>query len=337
VRRHVEEIKKAGERSAALTRQLLAFSRRQMLEVQVLDINQIINDSIVMLQRVIGDDIEIVADLDPNLGKIKGDAGQLSQILMNLVVNSRDAMPQGGRITIETGNVTVEEKFLVDHAGARTGDCARLKISDTGTGIDEETRKFIFEPFFTTKDVGQGTGLGLSTVYGIVKQLDGYVSLESGPDEPAVFEIYFPVVPENKTRQSSEPKTEDTSGGTETILLVEDEPLVRSLCREILESDGYDVKVAENGVAAMELYRDLQGKIDLLMTDVVMSQMSGRELAEKLVAEQPSLKVLFTSGYTDNFALTHGEVAPEMNFIQKPFTSAQVARKIREVLDGRIA
>ncbi|MEP6903329.1 MAG: PAS domain S-box protein [Actinomycetota bacterium] len=334
IRRNIEQIKKAGERSAELTRQLLAFSRQQILQPKVLDINKVISDTIIMLQRLIGEDIQLVAALSPDIGKIEADPGQLSQVLMNLVVNSRDAMPQGGSIVIETENIVLDEQYARRHTSVKAGNYVLLAVSDTGTGMDQETKQHIFEPFFTTKAIGKGTGLGLSTVYGIVKQSGGNIWVYSEAGNGTTFKIYLPQIEE--TGKFMEQQTVDSSDfqrGAETILLVEDEEIVRKLTCEVLESCGYTVIEAQNGIEALFVCEKHGGKIELLMTDVVMPQMGGRELAEKLTQAYPQMRVLFTSGYTDDAIVRHGIIAAGANFIQKPFTFDALARKIRNLLD----
>ena len=333
LRRNIEEIKKAGERSAALTNQLLAFSRRQILEVSTLEVNRIVEDSIVMLQRVIGEDIHINLELENQLWNIQGDQSQLTQVLLNLVVNSRDAMHRGGTITIKTGNTVLDHNFVQRRPGSREGKFVCLSVSDTGIGMDEETQRHIFEPFFTTKETGKGTGLGLSMVYGIVKQLDGYVWVTSFPDGGTTFDIYFP-----KTKAEREAEKPLTNGqlynmGSETILLVEDEDLVRALSRQVLESCGYNVLEATTGKAAIEIIRNGTTNIALLMTDVVMPEMSGPELAEHLVKIRPGLKVLFTSGYLEEPVPFLNGAGENSNFIQKPFSYDQLVQKVRSILD----
>jgi PAS domain S-box-containing protein len=331
VRRNIEEIKKAGERSAALTHQLLAFSRRQLMELTTLSPNKVIADAHIMLQRVIGEDINIDTILSDDLWCVTADAGLLTQILLNLVVNARDAMPQGGNIVICSSNVFCDSDFVSKHPGSKVGEFVRIAVSDTGTGIDEETKKHIFEPFFTTKPTGKGTGLGLSMVYGSVKQLDGYVWVSDNSDGGTTFEIFLPRTSADVTLR--EPSYDDNIvDANETILLVEDEPIVRELSRQLLESCGYRVIEASDGPEAMELHKGYAGKIDLLLTDVVMPQMSGRELADELLRIQPDLKVLFASGYIDNSSWEHGTTDATARFIQKPFTYETLARRIREIL-----
>lgn len=332
LRRKIEEIKIAGERAAELTNQLLTFSRRQLLKPELIDVNQIISDTGVMLQRLIGEDIQIIKELNPNLSKIKADSGQISQILMNLVINSRDAMPQGGNIVIKTDNVYLDEEFVNYNIGANIGDYVLLRISDNGVGMGEEIKTHIFEPFFTTKEVGYGTGLGLSTVYGIVSQSGGYISVDSKVGKGTTFDIYLPGIKESVSPlEKPIPRIEFTEG-TETILLVEDEELVRKLSRQILESAGYKVIEASNGAEALLICEQIDNKIDLLITDVVMPEMSGRELADKLSEICPL--VLFTSGYTDDAIVRHGVTNVNFNFLQKPFTFDELIQKVRGVLNN---
>jgi PAS domain S-box-containing protein len=334
LRGNLEEIKKAGERSAQLTRQLLAFSRQQILQERVLEINQVIVETSTMLKRVIGEDFELNTVLDEEAGKIKADPGQLSQVLMNLVVNSSDAMPKGGKITIETQNVDLDEVYATQHISVMPGHYVMLAVSDTGIGIDDETMQHIFEPFFTTKGIGKGTGLGLSTVYGIIKQSGGNVWVYSELGKGTTFKIYFPRVKEELSAAEKTPSSMGLQRGTETILLVEDEELVRGLSRDTLESCGYTIIEAENGVDALTLCEKRTFHIDLLLTDVVMPHMGGRELAEKLSAKFPLMRVLFTSGYTDDAVVRHGIIAKGTNFLQKPFALEALARKVRETLDS---
>ncbi len=334
LRRNVEEIKKAGVRSAELTHQLLAFSRRQIMQPKVLDLNKVISETIIMLRRLIGEDIQLIASLSPDIGLIEADPGQLSQVILNLVVNSRDAMPRGGSIVIETESVCIDEHYANHHISVKPGDYVMLAVSDTGIGMDEETKQQIFEPFFTTKEIGKGTGLGLSTVYGIIKQSGGNIWVYSEAGKGTTFKIYLPGITETKKIPEKVPGKTSFQKGSETILLVEDEEIVRKLSREVLELCGYKVIEAENGVAALELCENYEGRIDLLMTDVVMPQMGGRELAETLSQIYPQMHVLFTSGYTDDAVVRHGIIDIGTNFIQKPFTFDSLAKKVRELIDG---
>ncbi|HVE56048.1 MAG TPA: response regulator [Pyrinomonadaceae bacterium] len=332
-RSYVGEIREAGERSASLINQLLAFSRRQILQPKVLNINQIIFETTGMLQRLIGEDIQLVSRLDPEIGQIKADPGQISQIIMNLVVNSRDAMPQGGTTTIKTENVYLDEEYVKSHVEVQAGNYVLLAISDSGTGIDEETLAQIFEPFFTTKEPGKGTGLGLATVYGIVNQSGGHIDVVSTVGIGTTFEIYLPRVENAVDLTAKNTSPEILLQGTETIFLVEDEHIVRKLTREILESYGYKVFEARNGEDALEVCAKIDCKFDLLLTDVVMPKMGGFELAEKLLETNPQLRVLFTSGYTENLKINHKLMDTSTNFVQKPFTPESLAIKVRETLD----
>ena len=337
LRRNVEEIKKAGERSAALTQQLLAFSRRQMMQPKILDINSIISETLVMLERLIGEDIKLAAELTSDIGLIKADPGQISQVITNLVVNSRDAMPDGGTITIKTENVCLNQEQITRYEWAKTGEFVLFQISDTGVGIDDETLQHIFEPFYTTKELGKGTGLGLATVYGIVKQSGGYIWVTSEVGKGTNFEVYLPQVSE----KNGIPEEENAAKllvpeGNELILLVEDEEKVRDLTRQLLEFCGYTVIEAKNGIQALEICGQQGKEINLLLTDVIMPQMGGRELAKKITEKFSHIKILFTSGYTDDSIIKYEVVDAHTNFIQKPFTLETLAQKVRKVLDGGI-
>ncbi|HQU86384.1 MAG TPA: PAS domain S-box protein, partial [Pyrinomonadaceae bacterium] len=334
LRHNIEEIHKAGLRSAELTRQLLAFSRKQVLKPEIINLNYVINDTTALLKRLIGEDVVLETVLRPDINDVKVDTNQLSQVIVNLAVNSRDAMPTGGILTIETSNIYLDGHFtdLVDEANA--GDYVMLTITDTGIGMSGEEKEHIFEPFYTTKDVGKGTGLGLATVYGFVKQSEGYIWVYSEPHKGTSFKIYLPaVVSEEKNNMKSD-KNETVTTGSETILLVEDEELVRNLNREILESYGYKIIEARNGVEALKICAEGEIVIDLLMTDVVMPEMGGSELASKLVETHPDLKVLFTSGYTDDAVVRHGVIEEGANFLQKPFSLDALLSKVRKVLDN---
>ncbi len=336
LRRNAEEIQKAAERATALTQQLLAFSRKQVLQPKVLDLNAVVTEVEKMLRRLIGEDIELTAVLDLALGRVKADPGQIEQIILNLAVNARDAMPQGGRLTLKTANVTLDQAYVRQHLGATPGPYVLLAVSDTGVGMDAETRSHIFEPFFTTKGAGKGTGLGLSTVYGIVKQSGGTIWVESAPGRGTTFEIYLPLVEEATANGELHPALPPpTPGGTETILVVEDEMSVRKLAAEFLGSNGYRVLEAQDGAEALQVCEEHRAPIHLLLTDVVMPGMSGRELAVRLVGARPEMKVIYVSGYTDDAIVQHGVREEGTVFLQKPFSLDALARTVREALDSK--
>ncbi|MBI4165217.1 MAG: response regulator [Acidobacteria bacterium] len=333
-RGHIEEVKKAADRAAALTRQLLAFGRRQVLAPLVVNLNDIVANVDKMLRRLIGEDIDLVTKLDPALSHTKVDPGQVEQVIMNLAVNSRDAMPEGGKITIVTANAELDANYARRHAMAAPGRFVMLAVSDTGCGMDAETQSHIFEPFFTTKETGKGTGLGLATVYGIVKQIGGDIWVYSELGRGTTFKIYFPQV-EEAERAVQPPKVVSASQrGSETIIVVEDEEPVRSLVRRVLESKGYAVLTASTAEEATRICEQQEGKISLLLTDVVMPGMSGRKLAQHLGFSRPEMKILYMSGYTDNAIVHHGVLDPGTAFLQKPFTPDAILRKVREVLDS---
>lgn len=335
LRVNLQEIRKAGERSATLTNQLLAFSRKQVLRPKVLDINDTITDTLSLLERLIGEDIEMAVSLAPDLEHVQADPGQLSQVLMNLSVNARDSMPRGGVLRIETSNAFIDEDFVERHLGSRFGPHVIVLISDTGSGMSEDDLIHLFEPFYTTKDIGKGTGLGLATVYGIVKQSNGYISVDSTVGVGTTFRIYLPHARDLETSES-EPPTDGfkVPVGSEKILLVEDEDTVRELARQILDSCGYAVTAARSGLEAIELV-ERGTKFDLLLTDVVMPSMSGRELVDKLQKVSPHTPVLFMSGYTDDAIIRKGIMEINTNFIQKPFTFNDLAHKVRDVIDSK--
>ena len=334
LRRNVEEIKKSGERAANLTYQLLAFSRQQILQPVVLDLNEAIADTTKMLQRLIGEDVQLTTVLNTKSGKVKVDPGQFTQLVMNLAINARDAMPQGGKLTIETANVFLDADYARQHIEVIPGAYILLSVSDTGTGMSAETQQHVFEPFFTTKEVGKGTGLGLATVYGIIKQSGGNIWVYSEEGVGTTFKIYLPQVVKQDEAVEIKDTADELPKGTETILVVEDEDMVRSLTHQILEECGYTVLEASNGVEALSIYEKHDCHIDLLMTDVVMPQMGGRELAERFAQIYPQMCVLFTSGYTDDAVVRHGIIEAETNFIQKPFAPDGLAHKIREIMDA---
>jgi len=332
LRRDIGEIKRAGERAAALVRQLLAFSRSQVLQPSLIDLNEVIADLNSMLRRLIGDDIQMVSITGPALGLVRADPGQIEQVIMNLAVNARDAMPQGGHLVIETRNVEIDEDGA-SPLGAPAGKYALMVVSDTGCGMDAETQSHIFEPFFTTKPQGQGTGLGLSTVYGIVTQSNGYIRVRSRPGSGASFEIYLPHVegvvrPEPATLPQAE-----LPQGTKTILLAEDDDAVRDVLQMVLDDNGYTVLTAENGAQALTLSREYTGHIHMLLTDVVMPHISGARLAELIAEARPDIKVLYMSGYADDVLGHQGVLDSRAIFLQKPFDLDDLLTKIREVFD----
>ena len=329
----VQEILNAANRASSLTRQLLAFSRRQVLQPQVLDLNVLTGDLEKMLRRLLREDIQLVTRFDPQLALVNADAGQLEQVIVNLVVNARDAMPRGGRIAIATSNVTLGDGFGTAHANMAPGPYVLLTVTDTGRGMDKTTQAHIFEPFFTTKPVGQGTGLGLSTVYGIVKQSGGYVWVYSEIERGTTFKIYLPAVANVPNAADAERDTMmPPTGGPERILLVEDEPNVRRIARRILERNGYTVLEASNGAEALRILERRQEPIALVLTDLVMPEMGGRELASKLRIVSPTSRVLFMSGYTEDAVLRQSVMEPGAVFLDKPFTFDTLIRKVREAL-----
>ena len=334
VRRHVDLIQTTAERAAALTRQLLAFSRKQVLEPKVLDVKAVVTGLAPMLRRLIGENLEVAVVATPELGAVKADPSQLEQIILNLAVNARDAMPQGGTLTIETANVELDETYARRHPGANAGRFVMLAVSDTGHGMDAAVKARIFEPFFTTKDPGKGTGLGLATVFGIVKQSGGSIGVYSEPGHGTTFKVYLPRVDET-IDQAATAATPTLARGSETILLVEDDDEVRALARETLDGHGYTVIPASAPAEALQLAGSHSGPIHLLVTDVVLPQLSGRGLAERLAPEHRDLRVLYMSGYTDDAIVRHGMLEEGTAFLQKPFTPYTLLSKVREVLDRR--
>jgi len=335
LRPDLEEIQAAGERAAALTRQLLAFSRRQMLHPEIVDVNAIVQQLEKLLRRLISEDVELVTALASDLMTVRADPASLEQILVNLAVNARDAMPVGGRLTIETANVELDDTFVVTHVTMKPGRYVMLAVSDTGAGMDEATRARVFEPFFTTKEQGKGSGLGLATVYGMVKQSGGYIWVYSEPGHGTVFKVYLP--PAAQRAASDEERggrREDGVRGWETVLLVEDEDAVRALAREVLRRHGYVVLEARHGLDAVRVAERHTDDIHLMITDLVMPHMSGRDLADRLSSVRPAMKVLFMSGYTDH-AVMHRDLTPGSLFIQKPFTPEVLVRKVRAILDAQ--
>jgi len=336
LRSYLEEIKKAGDRAANLTRQLLAFGRKQILQPLPINLNDVVTDMTKLLRRLIGEDVEFTAKLNPALKKIKADPGQIEQVLVNLVVNARDAMPQGGNLTIETAAVELDREYALQHVGVSAGHYTMLAVSDTGTGMDEITKARIFDPFFTTKEKGKGTGLGLSTVYGIVKQSGGNILVYSEPGHGTTFKVYLPQLQTEPQKIEAVMPEIVMPGGSETILLVEDEDVVRGLAVKILEQSGYRVLSASRGEDAIHLALKQADEIDLLLTDVVMPETSGKEVADRLRELRPGLRVVFMSGYTDEAIVHHGVLDSNVEFIQKPFTPNALVRKVREVLDAEV-
>ena len=329
----LKEANKAAERAATLTQQLLAFSRKQIIEPKVLNLNELISDLHAMLVRLIREDINIQILPGKDLGAVKVDVGQFQQVLVNLVVNARDAMPDGGKIVIKTSNAELDDVYCADRPYVKPGRFVMVAVSDTGGGMSEEVKAHIFEPFFTTKAKGSGTGLGLATTYGVVKQAEGFIEVYSEVGMGTTFKIYLPRVEEKASHLAQDDKPLELLGGTETILFVEDEDIVRDLGTRILKDFGYKVLHASNGEEAIALARGYEGRIDLLMTDVVMPGMNGRELATQLVLHRPEMKVLFTSGYTENVIVHHGVLDDAVSFIEKPYSPSTLVKKIREVLD----
>ncbi len=337
IREYLDEIVTAGNRAAALTRQLLAFSRRQMLQPMVLNLNDLVTDLEKMLRRLIGEDVELVTRLHPETGCVQADPGQLEQVLMNLAVNARDAMPRGGRLTIETAARTLVKKHVDSKVTIPPGSYAALTVSDSGTGMDEKTMANIFEPFFTTKEVGQGTGLGLSMVFGSIKQSEGYILVSSEPGRGTSFTMYLPLVDEEPARVQNESPEDKPKPDRETVLVVEDDLRVLQLVRAILRQNGYTVLQAENGAEAIQCLDGRSEPVDLMITDVVMPKMSGRELADLVLNMQPDMKVIYTSGYTGSAFYREGFPDSDSIFLPKPFTPQALVSKVREVLDQPVA
>jgi two-component system, cell cycle sensor histidine kinase and response regulator CckA len=335
LRGDIEEIAKAGRRAADLTKQLLLFSRQQVIETKVIDLNDVLANMDKMVRRIVGEDVEVKSTVASTVGRVRVDPSSVEQVLMNLVVNARDAMPTGGTLTMETANVTLDREYAFpEDEGPKAGPYVMLAVTDTGMGMDQATQARIFEPFFTTKEIGKGTGLGLSTVFGIVQQSGGTVRVESEPGRGSSFKVYLPRVDEklDSEKMAIAPKT---LHGTETVLLVEDEDQLRVVARGILRRCGYEVFEARNGGEALLFCQEHAGTIHLLLSDVVMPKMSGPELAKRLVKVHPEMRVLCMSGYTDDSVFRHGMVDARFPFLQKPFTPESLARKVREVLDVR--
>jgi CheY-like chemotaxis protein len=313
---------------------LLAFSRQQVLTPAVVSLNTLALDMEKMLPRLLGEDINVSLDLDPELGNVKADQSQIEQVIMNLAVNARDAMPTGGDLKIRTANVELDQAYTRSHPGSKVGKYVMLAVTDTGMGMDAATLTHIFEPFFTTKERGKGTGLGLATVYGVVKQSNGYIWVDSEPGKGASFQIYLPQHIGQPTVDEQNPDSQESLRGSETILLVEDAAPLRKLAQTFLEAGGFRVLSAESGEEALQVATRHKGAFDLLLTDVVMPGMNGRVLAEQLAPRQPGLKVLYMSGYTDSFIAGHGVLDPGTQLLHKPFTEEVLIRKVREVLDA---
>ncbi len=330
------QIRKAGERAAALTRQLLAFSRQQVLNLRSINLNEVVTDIEKMLRRLIGEDIDLSAKLDLDLGRVKVDQSQLEQVIVNLAVNARDAMPDGGKLSIETANVELDDTYARRHPPLRAGPHILLAVTDTGTGMDAATQAHIFEPFFTTKELGKGTGLGLATVYGIVKQSEGYIWVYSEIGRGTTFKIYLPRIDERVPTEVEVANAPPVARGTVTILLVEDEEALRVFTRELLEEHGYKILEAENAERALEIARSFPGAIHLLLSDVVMPGMSGQELAAVLAQSRPDLKVLLTSGYTGHAAVRRGLLDPTTDILQKPFARQILLRRVHDVLQKKL-
>jgi PAS domain S-box-containing protein len=332
-RNQLQQIRKAGQRAAALTHQLLAFSRKQVLQPKVFSLNLVLRDHEQALLRLIGEDIEVRTELDPHLEAIKADPNQIEQVILNLCVNARDAMPEGGRITLETTNVDVDELLAGQHAPMKPGRYVRLAVSDTGTGMDKETLTRIFEPFFTTKGPEKGTGLGLATVYGIVKQTGGYVWAYSEPGQGATFSVYLPTATEGAEPSKLAANPQEILRGSETILLVEDTAQLLDLTRKLLEGSGYKVLEAAGGKQAIEIADRYDGNIALLLTDVVMPNIGGLSLAKSLRKRRSGMKILYMSGYSNGAIVDSGVLKPGTDFVHKPFTAKELAKKVRELLD----
>jgi two-component system, cell cycle sensor histidine kinase and response regulator CckA len=335
IARKVEQIDRSADRAATLTRQLLAFSRLQVLQPQVINLNSIVDEMGKLLPRLIGEDIELVIRSDRNLGTIRADASQMEQVIMNLAVNARDAMPNGGKLLIETANVELDRTYTASHPLMKPGPYVQLVVSDSGTGMDAETQAHIFEPFFTTKEKGKGTGLGLATVYGIVKQSGGFIWVYSELTKGTSFKMYLPRLDQAEDRVDSVKPAAEVPTGSETILLAEDEQDVREIAREFLESGGYRVIEAKDGAEALELAKKHRGLIDLLVSDMVMPGMTGQQLAERLRKDQPYVSVVFMSGYSEHAATEMADADPSVRLLSKPFSRSTILRGVREILNGK--
>ncbi|HDO31183.1 MAG TPA: response regulator [Desulfobacteraceae bacterium] len=336
IRKMAEEIHHAGIKASNLTKQLLAFSRKQVTEMKITSLNIIIEDMAKMLGRLISEDISLEIFPAKEIGNIMADTGQIEQIIMNLVVNARDAMPAGGHLIIETGEIFLDEKYAETHENVAPGSYVMLTVTDTGKGVPKAIREKIFEPFFTTKELGKGTGLGLFTVFGIVKQHNGHIYIYSEPDQGTTFKIYLPVV-EGPIDEIASSRKRKMPGGTETILVVDDDPSIRRLIEDTLEPLGYHLIKADCGREALDRCRATKEKIDLVLTDVIMPGMNGLELIETIKIDRPEIKAILMSGYTDNVVTHHGVLKPGIIFINKPLLPIAMANKIREVLDNKPA
>ena len=330
-REQLAEVAHAAEQAAGLTRQLLAFSRRQVLHPRVLDVNEIVAGMEPMVRRIIGDDVSVGVRLTPGLSPVEADQAQLERVILNLAANARDAMPDGGRLTIETANVELDDDYVGSRGEGTAGANVLLAVSDTGVGMSEDVQRHLFEPFFTTKSPGAGTGLGLATVFGVVKQSGGSIYVYSEEGRGTTFKIYLPAATAGSLEAADAAGDGAAERGSETIMVVEDDASVRDLVRIMLESKGYSVVAAAGAEEAEQLCTDA---VDLLLTDVVMPEVNGRVLAERLSLTSPSMRILFMSGYSDEAVYRHGEISPNASFIEKPFTDRTLARKVREVLDG---
>ncbi len=345
LRKEIGEIKKAGDRAASLTMQLLAFSRKQVIQPEVLDLNELLTGIEKMLARLIREDVELLTIIEPALWQVEVDPGQMEQAIMNLAINARDAMstcadsaagrPRGGKLTIETANIDLRESYFHKHGiEEKPGSYVMLTVSDTGSGMSKETQEHIFDPFFTTKGVGKGTGLGLATVYGIVKQNNGFVWVYSEPGQGSTFKVYLPKAEGDADSEKKQRLPVIELDGSETVLIVEDDEGLRKFTQEVLQSYGYRILAAENGEEALKVGKEHEGPIHLMITDVVMPKMGGKEAADRLQPFYPRMKVIYMSGYTDNAIVHHGVLAPGLNFLEKPFTPESLARKVREALDA---
>jgi signal transduction histidine kinase/CheY-like chemotaxis protein len=334
VRADLDSIRNAGTRAVALSRQLLTFSRKEVVAPKILNVNEVIRDIEKMLPRLIGEDVEIVTVLTEDLGPVKADPGQIEQIIMNLAVNARDAMPEGGKLTIETRDVSLDQDYAKHHMDVRSGPYVLLSMSDTGVGMDQMTQTHIFEPFFTTKEEGRGTGLGLSTVYGIVKLSDGHIRVYSEPGKGTTFKIYLPRVQEAGSKEINDARAESLPKGNETVLVVEDDEALRNLAERILASAGYTVHKASNGGEALLYCEQLKKPVHLLLTDVVMPVMGGPEVAERVGQIMPGIKTLYMSGYTNRAISQKTPHEEGAQFIGKPFGRSALLLKVREALDG---